>query len=402
MIHFNSVDQATFLREYWQKKPLLIRQALPNFISPLSPEELAGLSLEEDVESRLVIQNSATDYELKNGAFSEQDYQDLPEKNWTLLVQGVDRLIPEVHDILNEFDFIPRWRIDDIMISYATEGGNVGPHFDHYDVFLLQAAGQRKWMLTSQDCTEDNYLKDVSLRLMKSFPVEEEWVLETGDVLYLPPKWGHHGVALDDECMTYSIGYRSYKGQELWDSFGDYLSEHNQFNQLYQDPNWSDSKPAEIPNQAWLQAKQLLQQALNDEQAMQDWFGRFATQLDQQAHQALPEPLSTEETASLEDFTDALSSAKGFQKDPICRFAYQKLSNQTELTLYINGFEWPTNGVQDAIIIQLANQDCIDSETLQRWSKQPKVARCLYELWQRQFFTFVDDEPVAIEAEDLD
>ena len=131
MIHFNSIDQATFLREYWQKKPLLIKQALPNFISPLTPEELAGLTLEDEVESRMVIQHAEQNYELRNGPFTEEDYTKLPDTNWTILVQGVDKLIPEVHTLLEAFDFIPRWRIDDIMISYAVSGGNVGPHYDH-------------------------------------------------------------------------------------------------------------------------------------------------------------------------------------------------------------------------------------------------------------------------------
>ena len=168
MIQFEDIDLQTFFQDYWQKKPLVIRNALPNFETPVSAEELAGLSLEEEVESRIVIQKSDTDYELKRGPFTEEDYQNLPEQNWTLLIQGMDRLIPEVTDVLNDFDFLPRWRIDDIMISYATTGGNVGPHFDHYDVFLLQAAGKRRWTLTSQDCTEDNYITGVDLSLMKT------------------------------------------------------------------------------------------------------------------------------------------------------------------------------------------------------------------------------------------
>jgi len=229
MIHLNKINISTFLNEYWQKKPLVIRGALPDFETPVSAEELAGLSLEEEVESRIVIQNGEKDYQLLKGPFDESTYESLPEENWTLLIQGMDRLVPEVTDILNDFDFLPRWRIDDIMISYATKGGNVGPHFDHYDVFLLQAAGKRNWKLTSQDCREDNYIQGVDLRLMETFTVEEDYVFEKGDVLYIPPKWGHHGVALDDECMTYSIGYRTYRGQELWDSFGDHLSEMGSF-----------------------------------------------------------------------------------------------------------------------------------------------------------------------------
>lgn len=399
MIHFNSIDQATFLRDYWQKKPLLIKQALPDFISPISAEELAGLSLEEEVESRIVVQHAQNDYELRPGPFNEETYSQLPKSNWTLLIQGVDRLIPEVNQLLNEFDFIPRWRIDDIMISYASEGGNVGPHFDHYDVFLLQATGQRKWLLTSQNCEADNYLENVELRLMKTFVSEQEFILEPGDILYLPPKWGHHGIALDNECMTYSIGYRSYKGQELWDSFGDYASEHQLFNQLYQDPDWQNIQPGEINHQAWLNAKTQLLSLLEQDDHLQDWFGRFATQLDQSAHNQLPEPLTTEESASLEEFIEAIKTADGLERDPICRFAYQRLAND-QVKLYINGFEWPTEGLADGVIAQLANQSQLDAETLQRWLKQRPIVQTLYELWQRQFLIFTEFEPASFDTED--
>ena len=399
MIHFNQIDLHTFLTEYWQKKPLLIKQALPDFISPVSAEELAGLSLEEEVESRLVIQQGEQDYQLRNGPFTEDDYGQLPEKDWTLLVQGVDRLLPEVYQLLEHFDFIPRWRIDDVMISYATEGGNVGPHYDHYDVFLLQAAGQRKWMLTSQHCEPENYIEGVSLRLMKQFPIEQEYILEAGDILYLPPKWGHHGVALDNECMTYSFGYRSYKGQELWDSFGDYLSEKQLFNEIYQDPNWQNTQPGEITNQAWLNAKAQLLSILDKDHELQDWFGRFATQLDQQAHNQLPEPLSEDETASLEEFVEAVKTADGMERDPVCRFAYQRLNND-QLKLYINGFEWPTPGLADSIIMHLANHPYLDSDILQRWSKQRAIIQTLYDLWQRQYLVFSEQEPQGFEALD--
>ena len=341
MIQFEDIDLQTFFQDYWQKKPLVIRNALPNFETPVSAEELAGLSLEEEVESRIVIQKSDTDYELKRGPFTEEDYQNLPEQNWTLLIQGMDRLIPEVTDVLNDFDFLPRWRIDDIMISYATTGGNVGPHFDHYDVFLLQAAGKRRWTLTSQDCTEDNYITGVDLRLMKTFKVEQDHVFETGDILYIPPKWGHHGVALDDECMTYSIGYRTYRGQELWDSFGDHLSEMAVFKDLYLDPVWSENlNPGEVTAKATEQAQQLLQKTISNTDLMQTWFGRFATQLDQVAAQQLPEPLTEDETPDLEDFVGALQVEHGLIKDPVCRFAYSEIDNKT--LLYINGAIWNT------------------------------------------------------------
>ncbi|WP_279293382.1 cupin domain-containing protein, partial [Pseudomonas aeruginosa] len=136
---------AEFLRDYWQRKPLLVRQAIPDFESPLSADELAGLSLEESVESRIVLEHGKTPWEMRRGPFQEEDYQHLPEQDWTLLVQAVDQFVPEVAQLLEQFRFLPSWRIDDVMISYAAPGGGVGPHFDNYDVFLLQGHGRRRW-----------------------------------------------------------------------------------------------------------------------------------------------------------------------------------------------------------------------------------------------------------------
>ncbi|MDX1348452.1 MAG: cupin domain-containing protein [Thiomicrorhabdus chilensis] len=389
MIQFQEIDLKTFLSEYWQKKPLVIRNALPAFETPLSAEELAGLSLEEEVESRIVIQNGEQDYQLLKGPFDESTFSELPQQNWTLLIQGVDRLIPDVTDLLNDFDFLPRWRIDDIMISYATQGGNVGPHFDHYDVFLLQAAGKRRWQLTSQACSEDNYIQGVDLRLMKTFSVEEDYVFEAGDILYLPPKWGHHGVALDNECMTYSIGYRTYRGQELWDSFGDHLSEMNAFKELYIDPQWPENlNPGEVTETAVDQAQELLQSILQDRGLLKTWFGRFATQLDQVAAQQLPEPLTREETPSIEDFSGALMIENGLIKDPVCRFAYAEMDDKP--LLYINGAIWNDFGAQPTLIRQIANQSFLTQEDLNKLISHSGNLELLFDLWKLQYWVFID------------
>ena len=393
MIQFQDIDLQTFLSDYWQKKPLVIRGALPDFETPISAEELAGLSLEEEVESRIVIQNSEKDYQLLKGPFDESTYENLPEENWTLLIQGMDRLVPEVTDVLNDFDFLPRWRIDDIMISYATKGGNVGPHFDHYDVFLLQAAGKRNWKLTSQDCSEDNYIQGVDLRLMETFTVEEDYVFEKGDILYIPPKWGHHGVALDDECMTYSIGYRTYRGQELWDSFGDHLSEMACFKELYVDPTWqADLNPGEITNTAADQAQQLLTSVLEDKTLIKTWFGRFATQLDQVAAQQLPEPLTEEESPDIEDFMGALQVEVGLIKDPVCRFAYADIEGEVknETKLYINGAIWNTFNASDKFIAKLANQSFLTQEEIMLAGENEGNIKLLFDLWKLQYLVFIE------------
>ena len=387
MIEFGDLDLQTFLTEYWQKKPLLIKNALPGFVTPVSAEELAGLSLEEEVESRIVIQHGEQDYELQRGPFDEQTYQNLPETDWTLLVQGMDRLLPEVGALLEDFDFIPQWRIDDIMVSYATTGGNVGPHFDHYDVFLLQAQGQRRWQLTAQDCEASNYIEGVDLRLMKRFIVEDDYVCNPGDLLYVPPKWGHHGTGLTDDCMTFSIGYRTYKGLELWDSFGDYLAENNAFQTLYQDPDWQDSNPGEITEGSWRQAKSLLQGALEDDNALRTWFGRFATQLDQGASEQLPEPLEEDEQTDTETLIDNLAVAEGIVRDPVCRFAY--LETDGQVILYINSAIWQDFGAEADFLRLLANHRSIDQASLAPYLKHPGNQALLADLWQLQFFEIV-------------
>jgi 50S ribosomal protein L16 3-hydroxylase len=388
MIQFNPISLAEFLNNYWQQKPILLRNALPDYHSPITPDELAGLSLEDDVESRMVIQKGPEDYELKRGPFEESIYAELPDKDWTLLIQGCDRLLPEIADLLNDFDFLPRWRVDDIMISYATEGGNVGPHFDHYDVFLLQASGQRHWHLTSQDCLEENYIQGVDLRLMKTFTVEQDFVLNPGDILYLPPKIGHHGIALDNDCMTFSIGYRSYRGQEIWDSFGDHLSEHQLFQELYYDPKMQPNLNAgEVTAEAAQQAKALMLDKLEDPAIMQIWFARFATQLDQGAASSLPDPLDPSERGSLETFIEALNYEHGLIKDPVCRFAYTETD---QCLLFINGAQWSCDHVPKAFIQLLANQNYFDIEGLQAYLDNEAVQKLIYELWTLQYLTFIE------------
>jgi len=392
MIEFNDLSVETFLTEYWQKKPLLIRNGLPHFKTLISEQELAGLSLEEEVESRLVIQKSPTDYQLFTGPFKEDHYQNLPEKDWTLLIQGVDKLIPEIAELLNEFNFIPQWRVDDIMISYATQGGNVGPHYDHYDVFLLQAQGQRQWQLTAQGCTPDNAIEGVDLRLMKHFPVEDTYLCEPGDILYIPPKWGHHGIGLTDDCITYSFGYRSYKGLELWDSFGDYLAEQEAFTDLYLDPNWTQTQPGEISEAAWRQAQTLLQSITTQDALFQQWFGRFATQLDATANQNLPAPLSEEEQLPLLEVIE-YATQYGIIKEPLARFAYLNMpvNNQEQAVLYLNSQMVSTHVNSNDFVKALCNQPNISADALKDYFKISENQTLFYQLWVQQMLIIPDE-----------
>ena len=208
----NQLAPTQFLAEYWPKKPLLIRQAIPNFQGLLDGNDLAGLACEEEAQSRLV-RFSDGQWHTEQGPFDEADFANLPEHDWTLLVQGVNHFLPEADALLRQFSFIPYARLDDLMVSYAPKGGGVGPHFDSYDVFLLQGSGERRWKVSHQ--SDKSIIEGAPLRILKQFVCDDEWVLEPGDMLYLPPQLAHWGIAETDDCMTYSIGFRAPKTTEL-------------------------------------------------------------------------------------------------------------------------------------------------------------------------------------------
>lgn len=387
MINLNTED---FLKNYWQKTPLVIRSALLGFENPLSGEELAGLAMEEEIESRLVFEtpNVSPYWRLQHGPFAEEVFSQLPESHWTLLVQGVDRFVPEVALLLNYFNFLPQWRVDDVMISYAVQGGGVGPHYDNYDVFLYQAKGRRKWLLTSLDCVPDNYQPDLQLRIMKTFNTEQEIILEEGDMLYLPPHIAHHGISLSEECITYSFGYRSYQVPELLNSFSDWVCEQDNIPALYKDPLWNKiSGSSELPEGAWLSAKKCLQNLLNDEAMLKKWFASFVTTLDSNAESLL---LQNYEEDSEEDFESfqSLLKQENLSRNPLCRFTYITQENAPTLTLFINGCEWETENVAPELIKIIANNREISQEMLAPFVKNSANQTFLYNLWKLQWLEF--------------
>ena len=340
MIHFGEISEQEFLAEYWQKKPLLIKQALPDFISPIAPDELAGLSLEEEFESRLITGSiNNNQWSLTNGPFTKDTFSQLPEQDWTLLVQGVDRFVDEVHNLIQQFDFIPRWRFDDVMISYAAKGGSVGPHFDYYDVFLLQGTGKRRWHISSKHCELDNYLDDVPLRIMNTFEAEYVWDVEPGDVLYVPPKVAHHGVSLDDECTTLSFGYRAYSTQELFESIDQQSEDEGQY---YQDPIWdNENTPALIPSSAITQAQKILSISA-------EAFACFITQLD------------VLDIQLLQHFEPSVFKHQAhYQLHPSCNIAY--LLNNEVLKVFINGEPFDFQAFNSQVVVQFCNQRNIDA-----------------------------------------
>jgi len=229
-----------FLAQHWQKKPLLVRAALPGFSGVLTPAQLLKLACREDARSRLVIR-SARRWDAYQGPFQRGFFRRLPARGWSVLVHEVDHFLPEARALLERFSFIPYARLDDLMVSYALPGGGVGPHCDSYDVFLLQGRGRRRWRVSHQRDTA--LVAGAPLKLLRDFRPQQEWVLEPGDMLYLPPGWAHDGVALDP-CMTYSIGFRAPAWQELAIHFLRFLEDRVELEGLYQDPGL---RPQESP-----------------------------------------------------------------------------------------------------------------------------------------------------------
>ncbi len=275
---------AQFLAEYWQKKPLLIKQAIPNFSGLLSPEELAGLACEDEVQSRIV-QQKGEKWVLKNGPFDDADFSKLPSKDWTLLVQSVNHYLPEASQLLRRFDFIPHARLDDLMVSYAPNGGGVGPHFDSYDVFLLQGQGKRLWRISEQ--TDLSLIDGAPLRILKNFDTSQEWLLEAGDMLYLPPQIAHWGIAVSnagEDCMTYSIGFRAPKNQELAAEFLGFMQdklaqEKLQLTGIYQDADLTlQSHPAEISHDMIIKVSENLQKIKWSDDDIAQFLGSYLSE----------------------------------------------------------------------------------------------------------------------------
>jgi 50S ribosomal protein L16 3-hydroxylase len=246
-----------FLRDYWQKKPLLIRQAIPQFKGFLTPRQLISLACNPDAQARLV-ENRKRKWYLHQGPFEKENFSRLDKVKWTVLVQGVNHIIPQAAELLKFFDFVPHSRLDDLMVSYAPKSGGVGPHFDSYDVFLLQGQGHRRWQISSQ--TDRTLIEGAPLRILQNFTVEHDWILEPGDMLYLPPHWAHNGIA-EDDCMTYSIGFRTPSYQELGEQFLNHLQDNLCLDGMYADPDLKvQNHPSEISNDMLQQVANAIKQ----------------------------------------------------------------------------------------------------------------------------------------------
>lgn len=348
-----------FMRRYWQKKPLLIRQAVPGFTDALQPAGLFALAAREDVESRLVVGPSGSrPWQLRHGPFKRRALPALSRPGWTLLVQGVDLQLDSAHDLLQRFRFIPNARLDDLMVSYAADAGGVGPHFDSYDVFLLQARGRRRWRIGRQK--DLSLAPDLPLKILQHFEPEQQFDLEPGDMLYLPPRYAHDGLALGP-CMTYSVGFQAPRRgalaaellQRLADGVEDELGDA-----MYADPRQDAvAHPAAIPAELNAFARVALERVLHQPAAVD---------------QVLGELLTEPKAAVWFDASDHDSPAGGLRLDRKTKMMYDARH------VFINGESFRASGTDARLMRTLADQRRLDAHDLARASAE---ARELLQDW---------------------
>lgn len=364
-----------FLARYWQRRPLLIRNAFPGFVSPISPEELAGLACEPDALARIVRRErlaagddpAQSRWHLQSGPFDEGDFTGLPERDCSVLVQDVDKWDADVAPLLDAFAFLPRWRIDDIMISFAEPGGSVGPHVDQYDVFLLQAQGCRRWQIDSRAGADTTLRSDSDLKLLRHFTPDADWLLQPGDMLYLPPGMPHHGEAVD-ACLTISVGMRAPAASELLGDLAEHLASSMSESERYRDP---DLTPAKDPFEIDAAAMARLRNALGplgslDERTLGNWFGQFITRY---RSAALPDAGGKAKTP--QSLAQLLGEGRTLTRHPFARSAWAREARAGRL--FVSGDSWAM-GVRSASTLAAARP--IDATRFATLDKQGRAAVC--------------------------
>ncbi|MBN4080538.1 cupin domain-containing protein [Beggiatoa alba] len=343
------ISPEQFIAEYWQQQPLVIKQGFNDFKSPISADELAGLACEEEVHSRIVIEKGGEHpWQVLDGPMDEAIFASLPESHWTLLVNDVEKHLPQFAWIVDAFRFIPEWRMDDLMISYAPTGGTVGPHLDQYDVFILQAQGYRRWQISTQPVNADNQIANTALRIHKNFTAEQEWRLAPGDIIYIPPGVTHYGVA-EDDCLSFSIGFRAPTHAEMLTDFIDFTSHALAPEKTYKDRHLKLQTSAnEITRDALEDVRNIFNEYLNpDNPALARWFGRFVSDT--------KTDLVYENDETIIHFEELKQRHPILYRNPASRFAFYIQAQES--LLFIDGMDYK---VTELFARTLCNQRRID------------------------------------------
>jgi 50S ribosomal protein L16 3-hydroxylase len=376
---FNTgLTEKEFLQHYWQKKPLLIRRAFSDFESPISPDDLADLAADPDIESRLIVEKKGEEqWRVRHGPFDEQDFAELPKTHWTILVQDVDKHVPELQSLLNPFRFIPDWRRDDLMVSYAPEFGSVGPHTDGYDVFLLQAKGSRRWQVGGQPDINPDIVDGLDVQILADFQSAESWDLTPGDILYLPPHFAHHGVAMN-ECMTFSIGFRSPSQTDMLDAVINTLLEKGITQQRYQDAGLVPvNHTHEIDDDALVRVKTLLHQTIEQsEPILLEALGKLVTEpkssLIELAEQVMSDLVTPDQLAAQFESDDVLL------KNNYVRFAWSRQGEHGRLFMAGHMYDVEYDGI--ASLEMLTEKTVLTRDDWRVLATVPSIAELVCEL----------------------
>lgn len=383
--YLGGLTATEFLRDYWQKKPLLVRNAFPELAYRLSPEDLMELSQEEGVEARIVLEHGKQPWELRKGPFSEKQYKQLPDSHWTLLVQAVDHYLPELADYLEHFSFLPGWRIDDIMISYAVQGGSAGPHYDMYDVFLIQGIGQRRWQL-GQMCDENSErVEGTALRILQNMERHFDEIVNPGDLLYVPPGMAHNGIA-QNECTTYSIGFRAPVLGQMLDRLVEAVFESASGQQLFTDADRTAiSRPAALEPEDIERLRQQILPLLSDDELFARTLGTFLSEPKYDDY----EPMGVE--MKLEEIRQTINNGTLLRRDPASHILYT-LNQNSVAALFINGQEVPFSEEHSAFIQLLADNRRIEAKSLEAWLNNDEALIWLADQLAMGHWFFEEDE----------
>lgn len=384
LTHLGELTVGEFLADYWQQKPVCIRKGIAFQEALIAVDELAGLALEPEVESRLIEnRGDLKDWQVIHGPLTEDDFNKERDCPWTLLVQGVDCFVPEVHDFLAKFRFLPSWRVDDLMISYATKGAGVGAHYDRYDVFLIQGEGQRQWQI-GQTCNENSALMAHDhLSLLADFELSEEFILNPGDMLYIPPLLAHKGVAMSDVCVTYSVGFRSPSHGDVLTTFADERSMDISADLRIKDHGFA-ANSGEISAADVEGLMQLMRDQITPENVAQ-WFGKHSTEA------KYPGLDMAEEAMDLAELDSIINDAYGVLRvSEGVRLAYT-WQGDGGLTLFVQGDALPCPPDATAFVEAIANQWLIAVDELAPLVKKDAAKAMLLILHNQGYLYFADE-----------
>jgi len=327
-INWGDLTPELFLKEYWQKKPLLIKQAISDFQNTIQADELAGLAMEQEIESRIIAKNNDNTWLVEHGPF--EDFEKFGDKNWTLLVQAVNNWSRETDQLISLFNFIPRWRIDDVMVSFSTPNGGVGAHLDQYDVFILQGEGKRRWQIGAPDPSLETIIPHPDLKQVSDFtPIIDE-ITESGDLLYIPPNHPHNGVSIENS-LNFSIGFQAPSSQDLWSNFADKLIDEELGEQRYTDQDREVcDQPSLLSINDIANIKSFMLEKMSDEKLFSQYISQFLTQSHHTLELLIPvEPFTCEQVlAFVEDHEIHFAPVSGI-KSLVCYFP--------DKNLFING-----------------------------------------------------------------